>query len=100
LERWNDETCKRANVQLVEPVFIHETAEISDAVIGPYASIGAECKITRARIEDSILEAGVTVKNAALTGSFIGRQARVEGRSADDPPMRLNIGDNSAVILK
>lgn len=100
LEGWDDETCQRANVRLIEPVFIHESAEIRDAVIGPHASIGPECTIENARIADSILEAGVTVKAAALTGSFIGRQAKVEGRSADDPPLRLNIGDNSAVILK
>lgn len=100
LEQSKVQTLKRANVQLVEPVFIHESAEVSDSVIGPYASIGAECKIAHARVEDSILEAGVTVKNAALTGSFIGRQARVEGHSVDDPPLRLNVGDNSAVLLK
>ncbi len=100
LERWNAETCQRANVELIEPVFIHESAEVSNSVVGPYASIGPECKIENARIEDSILEAGVTVKDAALTGSFIGRQARVEGRSAAEPPLRLNIGDNSTVRLK
>ena len=92
--------CKHANVKLVSPVFIHDTAEISNSVIGPHASIGAECRITGARIEDSILEAGVTVETAALKGSFIGRQARIQGRSADDPPMTLNIGDNSSVVLK
>ncbi len=100
LERWNDETCKRANVQLVHPVYIHESAEISNSVIGPHASVGANCVIRNARVEDSILEAGVTVDAAALKGSFIGRQAKVEGRSADDPPLKLNIGDNSSVILK
>lgn len=90
----------RNTVKVIPPVFIHATAEVSEVVIGPHVSIGAECKISRARIADSILEAGVTVTDAALTGSFIGRQARVEGRSADDPPMRLNIGDNSSVILE
>jgi glucose-1-phosphate thymidylyltransferase len=97
---WNEETCKLANVKLVNPVFIHESAEISNSVIGPHASIGAECKITNARVEDSILECGVTVDAAALKGSFIGRQSQVRGRAADDPPMTLNVGDNSSVILK
>ncbi len=90
---------KRKGVEIVEPVFIHETAVISDSVIGPYASIGAGCKITDSRIEDSILEAGVTVDAAALTGSFIGRQAKVEGRGADVRPMKLNIGDDSVIKL-
>jgi glucose-1-phosphate thymidylyltransferase len=83
----------------VAPVFIHASAEIRNSVIGPYASIGADCRITAARIEDSILEAGVTVDSAALKGSFIGRQASVQGRSAADPPLKLNIGDDSSISL-
>ncbi len=91
---------KQHGIKIVPPVFVHASAEISNSVIGPYASIGADCIITNALVEDSILEAGVKVDAAALKGSFIGRQARVQGRSPDDPPLRLNIGDNSSVILK
>ncbi|MBE3066961.1 MAG: nucleotidyltransferase [Chloroflexi bacterium] len=91
---------KQKGIKIVPPVFVHASAKISNSVIGPYASIGADCIITGARVEDSILEAGVTVDTAALKGSFIGRQARVQGRSADDPPLKLNIGDNSSVTLK
>jgi len=90
---------KQRGLQIVPPVFIHTSAKIKNSVIGPYASIGADCIITEARVEDSILEAGVTVEAAALKGSFIGRQARVRGRSADDPPLTLNIGDNSSVTV-
>ncbi len=100
LKRWNVEMCQRANVQLIEPVFIHESAEVSDSLIGPYVSIGPECKIENARIEDSILEAGATVEDAALTGSLIGRRARVRGVSAEAPPLRLNIGDDSSVSFE
>jgi glucose-1-phosphate thymidylyltransferase len=91
---------KQNGLEIVPPVFIHESAEISNSVIGPYASIGADCKIIDSRVEDSILEAGVTVEAAALKGSFIGRQARVQGRSAGASPMTLNIGDNSSIVLK
>lgn len=91
---------QRSNVQLIGPVFVHESAAIANSVIGPHASIGAECRITNARVEDSILEAGATVESAALKGSFIGCEAWVQGRSADNPPLCLNIGDNSSVVLK
>ncbi|MCX6034087.1 MAG: sugar phosphate nucleotidyltransferase [Chloroflexi bacterium] len=97
--RWNVETCQRANVKLVLPVFVHASAEISNSVIGPYASIGAKCMITGSRVEDSIIEDGATVEAAALQGSFIGRQARVQGHSTDNPPLKLNIGDDSSVSL-
>jgi glucose-1-phosphate thymidylyltransferase len=91
---------KQRGVEIEPPVFIHQSAEIHNSIIGPHVSVGAECKITDSRVSNSILEAGATVEEAALTGSFIGRQTRVRGRSAGDPPLTLNIGDNSSVILK
>jgi glucose-1-phosphate thymidylyltransferase len=98
--RWNAEACQRQRVKFIPPVSVHETAELKNSVIGPFASIGADCTISNARVEDSILESGVTVDAAALKGSFIGRRARVQGRSADEPPQKLNIGDDSSVILE
>ncbi len=95
----NPQNIKDENSKIVPPVFVHESAEITDSVIGPHVSIGAGCVVTGSKIEDSILEAGVTVSAAALKGSFIGRQAQVQGRSADDPPLKLSVGDNSSVIL-
>lgn len=91
-------TFKQARVKINEPVFIHGSAEIKDSVIGPYASIGADCKITGSRIEDSIVEAGCEIRDSALKGSLIGRQAKVEGRGGKEV-LTLNIGDNSFVIL-
>jgi len=96
----NTPVVRDATVRIAPPVFIHPTAEITASVIGPYASIGAGCVIRNAQVAESILEAGVTVEAAALTGSFIGRQASVRGRSAQDPPLTLNIGDNSTVRLE
>ncbi len=85
------------NVRIIRPVFIHPESEISNSTIGPHVSIGVGCRILDSRIEDSILEDRATVRSAALKGSFIGRHAKVEGRSADDPPITVNIGDNSSV---
>jgi glucose-1-phosphate thymidylyltransferase len=90
---------KQKGVEIIPPVFIAAGAEIAEAVIGPYASIAAGCKVRGARVADSILEEEAEVTAAALKGSFIGRRARVQGRSADDPPLTLNIGDDSSVIL-
>ena len=91
-------TFKRSNVEIVDPVFIHPTAEISNAKIGPYASIGADCKITNSQITESILEAGCEITDAALSRSLIGRQASVKGRS-DGHVAVLNIGDNSSIVM-
>ncbi len=88
---------KRKNVNVIAPSFVHATAEISDSTIGPFASIGPDCKIHNSRIEDSILEAGSEIKDAALSHSLIGRQVKVQGRG-DGQVLKLNLGDNSSVL--
>lgn len=84
-------------VQVVTPVFIHETAEISDSRIGPYASIGANCRISGSVIEDSIIEADCELTDIALRRSVVGRQAKVQGRGTKEV-LTLNISDDSSVI--
>ena len=86
------EAAQREGAIIIPPVFIHPTADISESVIGPHASIGPECVIQRSIVSNSILEAGVFVQESILVESIIGREARVVGRS-----LRLNIGDHSVV---
>jgi len=85
-------------VEVIEPSFIHASAEISNSTIGPYASIGENCKIENSQIAESILEADCEIKDAALSRSLIGRQAQVKGRG-DGHVMQMNIGDDSSITL-
>ncbi|MHB8778440.1 MAG: LbetaH domain-containing protein [Anaerolineales bacterium] len=59
---------------------------------------GANCKIENSQITESILEADCEIKDAALSRSLIGRQAKVKARG-DGHIMQLNIGDTSSVVL-
>lgn len=86
------------NVEIVEPVAIHKSAKISNSTIGPYASIGANCVIENAHISESIVEAGCEIKDSAMTHSLVGKQAQVSGRG-DGVVMKINVGDNSQVVL-
>jgi glucose-1-phosphate thymidylyltransferase len=90
----------RGNVVIKAPSFIHPSAEISEAVIGPHASIGANCKISQAVIQESIIEDGTEIRRTALTNSLIGRNCYVEGQPNREESMSLNIGDNSSVVSK
>ena len=85
-------------VEIIAPSFVHPSAQISNSVIGPYASIGADCKITDSKIVESILEAGCEIDSAALTRSLIGRHATVLG-IGDEHFIQLNVGDNSEVAF-
>ncbi len=79
---------------IVPPVYVHPTAELVQAVIGPYASIGPGCRVERSVVRNAILEDGAQVTNAVVEASLIGRRARVEGRAAC-----LNVGDHSTIQL-
>jgi glucose-1-phosphate thymidylyltransferase len=85
-------------VEIIAPAFIHPTAEVSDSVIGPYASIGANCKIVSSKIEESIVEADCEIEDAVLCRSLVGMQAKVRGRG-DGQSIQLNVGDNSHIFL-
>jgi glucose-1-phosphate thymidylyltransferase len=91
---------KRGSVQILAPSFVHSSAEITEAVIGPFAYIGPECRISQAVIQESIIEAGTEIKRTSLTGSLIGRNCYVEGQPNPEEPMSLNIGDDSSVVAK
>ena len=82
----------RPDVVIVPPVNIHPSATISQSVIGPNATIGEGCEITRSIIHDSVVDAGAQVVDQVLGGSLIGRDAVVAGR-----PRRLNVGDSSSI---
>lgn len=79
---------------IIPPVYIHPTAEIKYAIIGPYVSLGAGCQVTNSIIRDSILEDEAISEGAILEGSLIGRKAQICRR-----PGVINAGDQTHVTL-
>ncbi|MGD2251576.1 MAG: sugar phosphate nucleotidyltransferase [Anaerolineales bacterium] len=95
LERGRDnskQAAKRDGVEIVPPVFVDPTANLSHSAIGPNVSIGASCTIERSSIRDSIVEAEAHISDSSLSASLIGNQARVAGYAGS-----LNVGDSSTV---
>ncbi len=89
---------KNEGVEIIAPSFIHPTATITNSIIGPFASIGADCRIEGCRIEDSILEDGCEIRSARLAHSMLGKRAKVSGQNRAENIV-LNIGDDSIVTL-
>jgi glucose-1-phosphate thymidylyltransferase len=85
-------------VEIIAPSFVHPSAEIKNSVIGPYSSIGANCKITNSWIEQSIVESDCEIQDAALSRSLVGIKATIRGRGAGQV-IQLNVGDNSDIFL-
>jgi glucose-1-phosphate thymidylyltransferase len=82
---------KEGNV-ILPPVYVDPSATIEQSVIGPHVTIGADCVIKRSLLQNSIVEAGSHITDSNLSGSLVGRDARVFGRSRS-----LNVGDSSEV---
>jgi glucose-1-phosphate thymidylyltransferase len=86
----SQEAAKREGVTIIPPVLIHESAVIESSIIGPNATIGADCRVSSSIIRNAILEEEVEVDKMILEDSLIGRQVKLEGNST-----RLNLGDQS-----
>ncbi|MCB8945162.1 MAG: NTP transferase domain-containing protein [Ardenticatenaceae bacterium] len=79
---------------VIPPVFLHETAVIERAVIGPYTSIEAGAVIRDSIVRHSLIDAEAHIENCILDTSLIGERAQVQGQS-----LKLFVGDDGAVEL-
>ena len=83
----------RKDAQIHAPVYIHPSAQVQGAVIGPHVSIGPDCQVHNSSIKNSVLEPGAQVQDSQLEGSLIGERAQVTGFHGT-----LNIGDDAVVV--
>lgn len=90
----SSEVSHRTDVTVLPPVFVHPSADIRSSVIGPYASIGANCIVNNSVIRDSILENNAHTEDIVLDRSLIGQNACVVGH-----PRSFNVGDDSELSL-
>jgi glucose-1-phosphate thymidylyltransferase len=83
------------------PVIIGPDAEISDAYIGPYSSIGAGVVIENAEVEHSIILPGASIKHLGgrLEASVVGPQARIFRDFRLPRALRLNVGEGAEIAL-
>ncbi|HML40495.1 MAG TPA: sugar phosphate nucleotidyltransferase [Bellilinea sp.] len=84
------EAAGREGVKIIPPVYIHPSAKISSAVVGPYVSIARDCCLENVVINNSVLDEDTMITQMVLADSLIGRHVQVDG-SAE----HLNLGDNS-----
>lgn len=85
---------QRAGSIIIPPTFVSRTAEIENAIIGPYASIGAGAVVRDSVVRDTIVEDGAMLDGVVIEHSVIGRRASIDGR-----PYQLNVADQTKVLL-
>jgi glucose-1-phosphate thymidylyltransferase len=83
------------------PAVIGAGAEIEDAYVGPYTSIGDRVQIRRSEVEHSIVLAGSLVEDlgARLEASLLGRDVKLTRSEGMPKTLRLMVGDNSELKL-
>lgn len=81
------------DVAIIPPVFIHPEAQVTRSVIGPYVSIGSNCRIDSTIIRNSIVDEGTEVYQMILEDSLIGEQVHLQSQA-----VHLNLGDGSQAM--
>ena len=81
------------------PAIIGAKTRITDAYIGPYTAIGADCVITAAEVEHSILLEGAKVCNleGRMESSLLGCNVTIARGARQPRAYRFMVGDNSEI---
>jgi len=81
------------------PAIIGAGARLTDAYIGPYTAIGADCTIERAEVEHSILLDNCTVTDldGRMESSLLGRNVTIRRGDGQPRAFRFMVGDNSEI---
>ena len=84
------------------PLIIGPDAEVTDAYIGPYTSVGADAVIEGTEIEHSIVlpRAELRYVGTRLESSVIGYGARVMRGFGLPAALRISIGEGAEVVLR
>jgi len=77
---------------IIPPVYIHPTAKITNSVIGPYVTLGKNCRVENCIIRDSIVDADSMLENILISGSLVGQNVDVKGVFHS-----INVGDSTSL---
>lgn len=83
-----DSSVKLENAVIIEPSFVGAGVELKNSVVGPYASIGMNTKITDSRVQNSIIQHNTEINAIVIENSMIGSEAKINGLAKD-----LSVGD-------
>jgi glucose-1-phosphate thymidylyltransferase len=93
--------CKIRNSFLRGPTIIGDRVVIEDSFIGPYSSIGNDCQILGAKLENVILMKKVQIINPgkSLDSCLIGRETVINGSQRASDGIELFVGNQCVIKL-
>jgi len=81
------------NAVIIDPCFIAENVTLTNSVVGPHVSIGANTVVENCIIKNTIIQSNTQVKNKVLENSMLGNNVIASGSVEE-----LSIGDYSNVL--
>ncbi len=78
------------NATIISPCYIASGVVLTNCVVGPHVSIGANCTLNNTIISNSIIQHNTTINNSVITNTMIGAYANVNGKVA-----QYSLGDYS-----
>ncbi len=92
LLKYNQHYVSRETVQVIEPVWISDDAEIENSVIGPNVHIDKGCLIKNSIISNSIIYPGCKIEDSVINDSIVGENSEINGFVG-----KIRVGDYSYV---
>jgi glucose-1-phosphate thymidylyltransferase len=83
------------------PAIIGERTKLVNSYVGPFTSIAADCVITDAELEHSVVLEGSTIAGVqGIADSLIGREVELTRSDRRPRALRLMLGDHSTIDLE
>jgi glucose-1-phosphate thymidylyltransferase len=83
---------QRPGSVIIPPSYVDSTAQVENAIIGPFASIGPRSIVRDAVVRDSVVESDAFISGVVVEHSVIGRSASIAGS-----PREFNVADHTKV---
>jgi len=64
---------------VVPPTFIHPTAKVTGSTVGPHVSVSEGAVVEDSEISNAIIGPGATIRGAIVRDRIVGRDAMIEG---------------------
>jgi glucose-1-phosphate thymidylyltransferase len=94
-------TARLTSTTVRGPVVIGAGAEIRDAYVGPYTSVGSDVLIENAEVEHSVILAAASIRHLGgrLEASVVGPRARIYRDFRLPRAVRVNIGEDAEIAI-
>ena len=89
------------NSKINGPAIIDNDTVIKDSFIGPYTTIGTNCKITSSKVEYSIIMEGCVLDcvDTNIKSSLLGKNVKIIGSNNKNSQSRFLLGEQSYIKL-